>query len=83
MTEIFETEEAKRIKEKLEIHYTPKYGSRLNMAEIELRLINRQGLPARVGMLEDMREKKRRHGMKYGTENATKTADGLRQPMPG
>ena len=34
--EAFEPEEARRIAERLEIHYTPKHGSWLNMAEIEL-----------------------------------------------
>ena len=35
--EAFEPPEARRIAERLEIHYTPKHGSWLNMAEIELR----------------------------------------------
>lgn len=34
--EAFTPDEAKRIADKLEIHYTPKHGSWLNMAEIEL-----------------------------------------------
>ena len=34
--EAFEPAEARRIAERLEIHYTPKHGSWLNMAEIEL-----------------------------------------------
>ena len=34
--EAFEPEEARRIAERLEIHYTPKHGSWLNMAEIEI-----------------------------------------------
>jgi hypothetical protein len=34
--------EAKRLAEKLEIHYTPKHGSWLNMAEIELSVLSRQ-----------------------------------------
>ena len=34
--------------EKLEIHYTPKHGSWLNMAEIELSVLSRQGLDRRV-----------------------------------
>ena len=35
--EAFEPAEARRITERLEIHYTPKHGSRLNMAEIEIK----------------------------------------------
>jgi transposase len=46
--EAFEPEEARRIMEKLEIHYTPKHGSWLNMAEIELSVLHRQCLKARI-----------------------------------
>lgn len=42
--ETFEPAEAKRILDRLEIHYTPKHGSWLNMAEIELSVLNRQCL---------------------------------------
>jgi transposase len=42
--ETFPAEEAKRLRDKLEIHYTPKHGSWLNMAEIELNVINNHGL---------------------------------------
>jgi len=38
----FEPAEARRLAEKLEIHYTPKHGSWLNMAEIELSILSRQ-----------------------------------------
>jgi transposase len=44
----FEPAEARRIIEKLEIHYTPKHGSWLNMAEIELSVLQRQSLKARI-----------------------------------
>jgi hypothetical protein len=47
--ETFEPAEAKRILAKLEIHYTPKHGSWLNMAEIELRVLNGQCLDRRMG----------------------------------
>jgi len=40
----FKPEEAKRILDKLEFYYTPKHGSWLNMAEIELSVSNRQCL---------------------------------------
>jgi hypothetical protein len=46
--EAFEPEEAKRILDKLEIHYTPKHGSWLNMAEIELSVLGRQCLSRRI-----------------------------------
>ncbi len=44
----FEPKEAKRILDKLELHYTPKHGSWLNMAEIELSVVNRQCLNRRL-----------------------------------
>lgn len=40
--EAFEPALARRLAEKLEIHYTPKHGSWLNMAEIELSILSRQ-----------------------------------------
>jgi hypothetical protein len=40
----FEPTEARRLAEKLEIHYTPKHGSWLNMAEIEIGVMSRQAL---------------------------------------
>jgi transposase len=54
--ETYPAEEAKRIKDKLEIHYTPKHGSRLNMAEIELNVINNHGLTSRIPTIEQMRK---------------------------
>ena len=46
--EAFEPAEAQRIAERLEIHYTPKHGSLLNMAEIELGVLARQFLDRRI-----------------------------------
>lgn len=46
--ETFEPAEAKRIADKLEIHYTPKHGSWLNMAEIEMSVLSRQCLNKRI-----------------------------------
>ena len=45
--EAFGPEEARRIARKLEIHYTPRHGSWLNVAEVELSVLGRR-LPARV-----------------------------------
>ena len=50
--EAFDPTEAKRLANKLEIHYTPKHGSWLNMAEIELSLLSRQCLDRRVPNFE-------------------------------
>ncbi len=44
----FEPAEAKRIWDRLEFHYTPKHGSWLNMAEIELSVLSRQCLDRRI-----------------------------------
>jgi hypothetical protein len=44
----FPPAEAKRLAEKLEIHYTPKHGSWLNMAEIELAVLSSQCLDRRI-----------------------------------
>jgi hypothetical protein len=59
VTSLYETypeEEAKRLKDKLEIPYTPKHGSWLTMAEIELNVIKNHGLSERIATIEQMRK---------------------------
>lgn len=51
----FKPEEARRISERLEIHYTPKHGSWLNMAEIEISVLSRQCLNRRIPYQEIIR----------------------------
>ena len=46
--ETFEPEEAKRIWDRLEFHYTPKHGSWLNMVEIEIGVLCEQCLADRI-----------------------------------
>jgi len=46
--EVFEPAEARRILNRLEMHYTPKHGSWLNIAEIELSILTRQCLQRRI-----------------------------------
>lgn len=46
--EAFEPAEARRLIERLEIHYTPKHGSWLDMAETELSILTRQCLDRRI-----------------------------------
>jgi DDE superfamily endonuclease len=46
--EAFAPAEAKRLADKLEIHHTPKHGSWLNIAEIELSVLGRQCLARRI-----------------------------------
>lgn len=51
----FSPAEARRIVERLDIHYTPKYGSWLDMAEIELNVMTRQCLARRIDNIEKVR----------------------------
>ena len=53
--EAFPPDEARRLIDKLEIHYTPKHGSWLNMAEIELGVLGRQCLDRRISDLGTLR----------------------------
>ena len=53
--EAFPPEEARRLAERLEIHYTPKHGSWLNIAEIELSVLQGQCLNRRIADIETMR----------------------------
>jgi hypothetical protein len=54
--EAFPPEEAKRLRDRLEIHYTPKHGSWLNVAEIELSLLTRQCLQRRLNDIQTVRQ---------------------------
>lgn len=45
----FSPQEARRILQRLEFHYTPKHGSWLNMAEIEFNVLKSQCLDRRIG----------------------------------
>jgi transposase len=46
--ETFPPTEARRLLDRLELHYTPKHGSWLNMAEIEFSVLGRQCLDRRI-----------------------------------
>lgn len=52
--EAFPAAEARRILRKLEFHYTPKHGSWLNMAEIEISILSRQVLTQRIASVSDL-----------------------------
>ena len=54
--EAFAPDEARRILRKLEFHYTPKHGSWLNMAEIEISILSRQCLKQRVASLDQLKD---------------------------
>ena len=51
----YSPEEARRIIKKLEIHYTPKHGSWLDIAEIELNVMTRQCLSRRIENIDILR----------------------------
>ena len=53
--EAFPPEQARGIAERLEIHQTPKHGSWLNVAEIELSVLTRQCLGRRIASAEELR----------------------------
>jgi len=53
--EAFPPEQARRIAARLEIHHTPKHGSWLNVAEIELSVLARQCLDRRIGGAAELR----------------------------
>ena len=55
--EAFPPEEAKRLAERIELHHTPKHGSWLNIAEIELSALGRQYLARRIAHQDTLRRK--------------------------
>ena len=69
--EAFEPAEALRIARWLEIHYTPKHGSWLNMAEIELGVLTRQCLNRRIPDREVLTQES-------GTWQERRNRDGVR-----
>ena len=86
--EAFEPAEARRLAERLEIHYTPKHGSWLNMAEIELRVLAEQCLDRRIPNREILeqepgawQERRNRYGIRvdwrFTTEDARITPKSL------
>jgi hypothetical protein len=52
--EFFPPEEARRLIKRIEVHYTPKHGSWLNMAEIEISALTQQSLRRRLGSVEHL-----------------------------
>lgn len=58
--ETFPPDEARRIYEKLEIHHTPKHGSWLDMAEIELSVFTKECLNRRIGTIEALKSESRK-----------------------
>jgi hypothetical protein len=78
--EAFKPAQAKRIADKLEIHYTPKHGSWLDMAEIELGILSRQCLSRRIENMEQLEKEalawgKKRNAKKEKVDWQFTTAD--------
>ncbi len=61
-------EEARRILKRLEIHYTPKHGSWLDMAEIEIGVMSRQALAKPLPDMESFKEQVRIWTIKRNAE---------------
>lgn len=78
--EAFEPSEALRLKERIEWHFTPKHGSWLNMAEIEIGVAQRQCLDRRIGTQEEVERElaawtAQRNAQQYGTDWRFTTQD--------
>ena len=78
--EAFPPEEARRLAERLEIHYTPKHGSWLNIAECELSVLSRQCLGRRTSSMRELKRKvnpwaKERNKRQRGVDWRFTTAD--------
>lgn len=64
----FAPEEARRLLERLEIHYTPKHGSWLDIAEIELSVFTRQCLDRRIDDIDTLRREAKAWAERRNTE---------------
>jgi DDE superfamily endonuclease len=78
--EAFPPEQARRLASRLELHYTPKHGSWLNIAEIELSALTLQCLDRRIPDLETLREEthqweQRRNASQKGVDWQFSTPD--------
>ena len=76
----FAPEEANRIWKRLEVHYTPKHGSWLDIAEIELNVLTRQCLNRRIATLAELQSEmeaweKERNELKSKVNWQFRTAD--------
>lgn len=78
--EAFPPQEAWRLSQRLEIHYTPKHGSWLNVAEIELSVLARQVLSGRMASMQEVQERvdawrEKRNQLRSGVDWRFTTAD--------
>jgi hypothetical protein len=83
--EAFPPEEARRLAERLEVHHTPKHGSWLNIAEIELSVLGRQCLDRRIGSVQELRKEvavwERRRNRACGTVDWQFTTKDARKKL--
>ena len=78
--EAFEPEAARRLAQRLEIHHTPKHGSWLNIAEIELGVLSHQCLDRRIDQREALQKEcsawdRQRNAQQKGVDWRFTTAD--------
>lgn len=69
--EAFPPEEARRIARKLEFHHTPKHGSWLNLAEIELSVLEEQCLNRRIPDIETLKRETNAYEKQRNADKAT------------
>ena len=69
--EVFDASEARRIARKIEIHHTPKHGSWLNMAEVELAVVSGQCLDRRLPAIMTVRSETAAWECRRNAEAAT------------
>ncbi|MBL8168505.1 MAG: IS630 family transposase [Acidobacteria bacterium] len=69
--EAFAPEEARRIARKLEFHHTPKHGSWLNLAEIELSVLEEQCLDRRIPDIETLKRETNAYEKQRNADKAT------------
>ena len=78
----FSPEKARRLVKRLEFHYTPKHGSWLNIAEIELSILSKQCLQARIPDLQTLKKEtkawERERNQKHRVVNWRFTTDDAR-----
>jgi hypothetical protein len=78
--EFFSPEEARRLIQRFEVHYTPKHGSWLNIAEIELSVMSKQCTKRRISSIEILKNEllawtKERNNDKIGVNWRFRTND--------
>ena len=79
--EAFDPATARALASRLEIHYTPKHGSWLNMAETELSVLSRQCLDRRIENKEILTQEATL-GRRNETEPVPKSTGDLPPPTP-